>query len=124
MSSTSHPNTDDIDGPAAARREIDEEIVRLEARIITLKTSRNHLIPFARLHPEIIQEVFALASHEPGSAGKSSLIISWVCNSWRMLALRTSALWSIIDFSNPTWVEAALSRTRNRQLSFDLSTFP
>ncbi|TFK69745.1 hypothetical protein BDN72DRAFT_959351 [Pluteus cervinus] len=119
---------------ASARQKIDDEIAHLEARIATLRTTRNTLTSFARLHNEVIQEIFILASGDPMdglqetedeepediSIGIASLRISWVCRSWRELAHQTSELWNYIDFIHPTWVEAALSRTRNRWLYFSL----
>ncbi|TFK66595.1 hypothetical protein BDN72DRAFT_880197 [Pluteus cervinus] len=108
--------------PGTARQQIDEEIAQLGACIITLKTTRNTFTPFARLHPEIIQEIFVLVSRgaEHRQIGKTALLISWVCHHWRELGQQTSTLWSCIDFFNPTWVEAALSRTRNRPLEFSI----
>ncbi|TFK66278.1 hypothetical protein BDN72DRAFT_844555 [Pluteus cervinus] len=109
---------------ALARERIDEEIASLTARLIALKTTRNTYSPIARLHPEIMQEVFVIASRTSPQwigIGRTSISISWVCSSWRILALQTSALWSCIDFINPTWIDAALSRTRDRPLDFFLS---
>ncbi|TFK68384.1 hypothetical protein BDN72DRAFT_898172 [Pluteus cervinus] len=125
MSFISHPFTPN-DTPASARQRIDEEILRLEARINTLKTTRNTFSPISRLHPELVQTIFVLASRlrhrdwDSPTVGKVSLKLSWVCHSWRELAHQTSALWSCIDFLNPIWVEIALSRTRGRQLDFEL----
>ncbi|TFK69725.1 hypothetical protein BDN72DRAFT_959332 [Pluteus cervinus] len=125
MSSVSRITPSELRATAAARQNIDEEIARLEARIIALKTSRNALSPITCLPQEIIQDIFVLASARayPSSGttfGKTSLLISWVCRSWRELAHRASALWSFIDFINPTWVKAALSLTQSRPLDFHL----
>ncbi|TFK67497.1 hypothetical protein BDN72DRAFT_960946 [Pluteus cervinus] len=108
--------------PVTARQKIDEEIAQLQAKIIALKNFRNTFTPFSRLHPEVMQEIFVLASRESKyrAVGKTSLLISWVCHHWRVLAQQTSALWSYIDFVEPTWVEAALSRTHNRSLQFSI----
>ncbi|TFK69720.1 hypothetical protein BDN72DRAFT_897017 [Pluteus cervinus] len=78
--------------------------------------------PISRLHNEIMQQIFVSStpiSKRSQDVGKARLSLTWVCQSWRKLAQQTSELWSYIDFINPTWVEAALSRTQNRQLSFD-----
>ncbi|TFK60789.1 hypothetical protein BDN72DRAFT_748420, partial [Pluteus cervinus] len=91
----------------------------LEARILALKTTRNTFTPISSLHPEIIQQIFFLASvelYKMNPMGKTALRISWVCQSWRDLALQTSQLWSYIEFLHPTWIETALSRTRQRPL--------
>ncbi|TFK67506.1 hypothetical protein BDN72DRAFT_770620, partial [Pluteus cervinus] len=99
---------------ATARQKIDEEILRLESRIFILKCSRNDLSPIVRLHSEILQEIFVLASQssKSGRIGKTALFISWICHSWRELALQTTELWSHIDFYHPAWIETALARTR------------
>ncbi|TFK66587.1 hypothetical protein BDN72DRAFT_859774 [Pluteus cervinus] len=108
--------------PAIARQKIDEEIAQLEARIVTLKVSRNAFSPFARLHPEIIQDIFVLTSRarKQKKIGKTAFLLSWICHSWRNLAHQSSKLWSYIDFVHPLLVEAALSRTRCHQLYFYL----
>ncbi|TFK69722.1 hypothetical protein BDN72DRAFT_589682 [Pluteus cervinus] len=113
---------------ATARQKINDEIAQLEARIRTLKTTLNTLVPISHLHHEIIQQIFVLSSlpsrgDRIPQIGKACLLLTWVCSSWRELAHETSELWSHIDFINPIWVEAALSRTQSRQLHFQF-TFP
>ncbi|TFK59207.1 hypothetical protein BDN72DRAFT_946708 [Pluteus cervinus] len=121
MMSPHHYPPDDIH--AKSRQKIDAEIAQLEARIIALKITQNSLSPITRLHREVIQDIFVLASQESRfiQNGKASLLISWVCRSWRELAHQCSALWSSIDFTNTTWIQAALSRTKSRPLSSSLS---
>ncbi|TFK69729.1 hypothetical protein BDN72DRAFT_767588, partial [Pluteus cervinus] len=104
-----------------ARRRLDEEITQLEARLVSLKLARNGLAPIARLHPEILQEIFTLAHASAEDPAEMSLLITWVSHNWRMLAHHSSALWSYIDFLHVEWIESALSRTKNRELEFDLS---
>ncbi|TFK57747.1 hypothetical protein BDN72DRAFT_907573, partial [Pluteus cervinus] len=43
---------------ATARQKIIDEIAQLEARIRTLKTTLNTLVPISHLHHEIIQQIF------------------------------------------------------------------
>ncbi|TFK69740.1 hypothetical protein BDN72DRAFT_767582, partial [Pluteus cervinus] len=107
-----------LDPDVDARRKVDEEISRLEARLVSLKLARNELVPIARLHPEILQDIFSVAhsSSEPAQKEIASLRASWVSHRWRELAHQTAALWSYIDFKHPEWVETALSRTKNREL--------
>ncbi|TFK69728.1 hypothetical protein BDN72DRAFT_897026 [Pluteus cervinus] len=108
------------DSYSGARKRIDEEIIQLEARIISLKLARNNLSPIARLHPEILQEIFFLAHHSTTPKGEVSLLLSWVSHAWRELAHDTSTLWAYIDFPHPRWIETALSRSKNRELAFVL----
>ncbi|TFK69733.1 hypothetical protein BDN72DRAFT_959340 [Pluteus cervinus] len=105
-----------------ARRKIDEEIAELEARLVSLRRARNALAPIIRVHPEILQEVFSLVqlSNADNKQGKPALLVTWICHTWREIAHQTSALWSHIDFENPEWIEAALFRTKNRELEFNL----
>ncbi|TFK68386.1 hypothetical protein BDN72DRAFT_682356 [Pluteus cervinus] len=118
------------------------EIIELEARIIALKSTRNSFSAISRLHPDIMQEIFVFTSRSwipilsgevirhgsftpaKGEIGRASLALGWVCHTWRNLAHQTSALWSYVDFINPTWVEAALSRTREAQLYLDIREPP
>ena len=86
------PPPDDVRG-TTRRQQIDIEIAELEARIIALKAERNELSPISRLHPEVMQEIFLYASQgaDYGYTGKTALLTSWICHSWRELALRASA---------------------------------
>ncbi|TFK58261.1 hypothetical protein BDN72DRAFT_782324, partial [Pluteus cervinus] len=107
-----------LDGPSTARQRIDEEIAQLNARIISLKTTRNTFTVVARLPIEVLEQIFVITARSAGDqgVGKGALFISWVCRSWRELALQTSALWSYVDFLDLNWVETALARTRNQPL--------
>ncbi|TFK60588.1 hypothetical protein BDN72DRAFT_743061, partial [Pluteus cervinus] len=81
-----------------------------------LKFARNALAPITRIHPEILQEIFFLVHYTSEHKGLATLLVTWISHKWRELAHNTSALWSQIDFKNLEWVEAALSRTKNREL--------
>ncbi|TFK59208.1 hypothetical protein BDN72DRAFT_750970, partial [Pluteus cervinus] len=60
-----------------------------------LKSTRNAHVSIAHLHHEILQEIFITTAFESGGApGHTALLVSWVCRSWRQIALRTPALWS------------------------------
>ncbi|TFK67076.1 hypothetical protein BDN72DRAFT_859432 [Pluteus cervinus] len=52
--------------------------------------------------------------------GNGALFTSWVCRSWRELALQTSALWSSVEEIDVNWVETAVARTRNQPLHLSL----
>ncbi|TFK67525.1 hypothetical protein BDN72DRAFT_879624 [Pluteus cervinus] len=114
----SNPRTD-----ADAIQKIDEEIVELKARIASLKLARNALVPVARLHSEILQDIFFLAhtSSDRYSKGRTSLLITWVSHAWRELAHHTPWLWTHIDFIHPEWIEAAVAHASNRALEFNLT---
>ncbi|TFK69744.1 hypothetical protein BDN72DRAFT_767587, partial [Pluteus cervinus] len=99
---------------------IDQEITQLEAQIsqlseqiLSLKSTRNAHVSVAHLHHEILQDIFITTAVESGgTTGHAALSVSWVCRSWRQVALRTPALWSFIGFKHADWVQTAVSRTR------------
>ncbi|TFK67504.1 hypothetical protein BDN72DRAFT_960952 [Pluteus cervinus] len=101
---------------------LDDEIAQLEAHVISLKRTRNTFVPIARLHQEVLQEIFFLAhiSSPLYSKGKTSLLITWVSYAWRDLAHHASNLWTHVDFLHSKWFEAALTRTSNRVLEYHL----
>ncbi|TFK73789.1 hypothetical protein BDN72DRAFT_761145, partial [Pluteus cervinus] len=99
---------------------IDQEITQLEAQIsqlsqqiLSLKSTRNAHVSIAHLHHEILQEIFITTAFElGGTSGRMALLVSWICRSWRQIALQTPALWSCVDFKHPEWIQTAVSRTR------------
>ncbi|TFK69750.1 hypothetical protein BDN72DRAFT_959355 [Pluteus cervinus] len=101
-------------------RKIPNEIDQLQGRILTCKSTRNALVPIAQLHDELLQDIFIAASRT-WSGGQVALLVSWICRSWRKLAIQTSTLWSYINFDHPEWVQTALSRTRDHELEFSHS---
>ncbi|TFK69727.1 hypothetical protein BDN72DRAFT_959334 [Pluteus cervinus] len=107
-----------------ARRGIDQEITQLETRLIALKLARNGLAPIARLHSDILRDIFSSFHRSSLKKGKASLLINWISHHWRKIAHNTSDLWTYIDFSCPEWVEAALSRTSTRELHFNFLCLP
>ncbi|TFK69732.1 hypothetical protein BDN72DRAFT_839998 [Pluteus cervinus] len=106
------------------RNRIDQEIAELEARLISLRKARNALAPIARLHPEIMQEIFYLVHISSEHKGRGSLLVTWISHKWRELAHHTSSLWSHIDFKRLEWIENALSRSKHRELEFELDCTP
>ncbi|TFK60584.1 hypothetical protein BDN72DRAFT_904840 [Pluteus cervinus] len=103
-------------------RGLAEKIHELETEILSFKFAWNSLVPISCLHDEILQEIFVLSSRSCGwKMGQRALRLSWVSRSWREVAIQTSALWSHIHFLHEDWVRMALSRTQQREISFDLS---
>ncbi|TFK67510.1 hypothetical protein BDN72DRAFT_879614 [Pluteus cervinus] len=119
---SAHTHNSNSRTDADAIQQIDEEIVELKARIASLKLARNALVPVARLHSEILQDIFFLAhiSSDKYSKGRTSLIITWVSHAWRELAHNTPWLWTNFDFIHPEWIKAALAHASNRALEFNL----
>ncbi|TFK68836.1 hypothetical protein BDN72DRAFT_841311 [Pluteus cervinus] len=101
-----------VDRIHAERDRIDEEIRKLQGRILELCSARNQLAPVAQLPNEILTKIFCLARNAtPPPCGWTSLTVSWVCRHWRLVALRFPHLWTIIDFPNRDWMEGFLLRS-------------
>ncbi|TFK59251.1 hypothetical protein BDN72DRAFT_865309 [Pluteus cervinus] len=117
-----------IQNATIAHHQINDEIVRLEARIVDLKTSRNTLASVSCLHDDIMLMIFRLSCHPPNERDHpivtTPLSLTWVCTSWRALAHNSSYLWSRIESLNPIWIEQVLPRTRGCLLHFDLTLPP
>jgi len=80
------------------------------------------LSPISSLAFETLADIFLFVrdlSDRP--QGKASLTVSWVCHTWRRIALLTSDLWTKIDFTNPEWMSEAVMRSGNRLLSIHFS---
>ncbi|TFK68851.1 hypothetical protein BDN72DRAFT_878802 [Pluteus cervinus] len=81
---------------------------------------RPHQGPIFRLPPEILTEIFLnWKTHTPEKQGLRVLSLTWVCHSWRELALSLPLLWSRIDFKNGDWVQHALTHSQDVLLSID-----
>ncbi|TFK68832.1 hypothetical protein BDN72DRAFT_878786 [Pluteus cervinus] len=99
------------------RNRIDEDIQKLQNRILELLSARNRLAPVAQLPYEILTKVFLLTRdcHIP-PFGWTSLTVSWVCRHWRAVTLNCRPLWSIIDYPSPSWAEGFLERSGKARL--------
>ncbi|TFK68815.1 hypothetical protein BDN72DRAFT_768745, partial [Pluteus cervinus] len=93
--------------------QIDQEINALEGRILSLRTARNRLAPVSRIPMEVLTEIFSLTQDiSDESYGRAALVISWVCQHWREMALGFPALWSCIDLTHIDCVQAFLERSK------------
>ncbi|TFK61267.1 hypothetical protein BDN72DRAFT_965270 [Pluteus cervinus] len=106
------------------RFQIDEEILLLQNRLQTLKRTRNSLLPISTLPREILTEIFLLAStaHEDGLIASEWVPkMSWVCHSWRTLALDNPLLWTEIgEALSETWAKEFLKRSKSAAIYLEI----
>ncbi|KAK7051254.1 hypothetical protein VNI00_004754 [Paramarasmius palmivorus] len=116
---------------------IDREIAELHevedaAKIVDLKFTRNSLLPAHRVPNEILSEIFLFCSDRgcTWSMLPSWILDKWlwgwilvtqVCQQWRMVALDTAILWSSPNFSHPDWAFVMLDRSRTAPLKIQYS---
>ncbi|TFK58161.1 hypothetical protein BDN72DRAFT_748138, partial [Pluteus cervinus] len=89
-----------------------------------LKRIHNSLLPSSTLPREILTEIFLLAS----TTHKDGLIVSewvpkmsWVCHSWRTLALDHPLLWRDIgEALSETWTKEFLIRSRSAAVYLEI----
>ncbi|KAI0258723.1 hypothetical protein BC834DRAFT_909937 [Gloeopeniophorella convolvens] len=85
---------------AEARALVDKELADLSLQLLSLKSQQNALLPVSALPSVALLSVFfALSVEEPPETGELGWIkATHVCRAWRLLALKSPALWSRIAF--------------------------
>ncbi|RDB20806.1 hypothetical protein Hypma_012032 [Hypsizygus marmoreus] len=101
-----------------ARRQIDQEMQRLEDSLRALKFRRNFLAPISRLPPEILAKIFSFRAAESveGTNPLEWIRVSHVSRYWRAVALETPSIWGTLVFSRPKWSEEMLKRSKMANL--------
>ncbi|KAF9475953.1 hypothetical protein BDN70DRAFT_864003 [Pholiota conissans] len=83
------------------------KVVHMEAKTGQFATS-----PIRGLPPEILKDIFLLClSSQPNTmiqSKKAPILLTQVCNSWRLLALQTPTLWASIHISTICHVSNAV----------------
>ncbi|KAF9006155.1 hypothetical protein BDQ17DRAFT_1324919 [Cyathus striatus] len=111
--------------PDDARRHIDEEILRMEESIRTLKSRRNTHSPISRLPPELLAKVFVMCAEgyfnhsNPMLRVKGWIHITHVSRYWRTVACNAPNLWAYIIFHSPNWSKEMLRRSKMAPLFID-----
>ncbi|TFK71989.1 hypothetical protein BDN72DRAFT_836917 [Pluteus cervinus] len=107
---------------ADLRAQIDVEIRDLEARLSTLRTTRNTLAPINQFPAEVLARIFKLVPGPKDDATKI-LPITWVAQHWRQIALDYARLWTILDNSNfkRECLETWLARSKSSPLLIRIS---
>lgn len=106
MPSSRHPIANPV-AVAGTLKSLDEEIEKMQEILVRLKTTRNDLLPVARIPPELLSEIFLCfrdSSTRPSReyVQKMSWIsITHVCARWRNVALADPRLWNTINLRFP-----------------------
>ncbi len=112
-----------VSASQVARRDIEDDIERHAWAIINLKRRLNTLTLLAGLPTEILSEIFlhlARDSYEnqqqftyPSYPLRS---LTWICHSWREVALNSPRLWSYIVLTHRRFVSEFLARSKSAPL--------
>ncbi|TFY71384.1 hypothetical protein EVG20_g1628 [Dentipellis fragilis] len=134
------PRTSSSSVVEISRAKLDQELQNLRTITSFLGTRRNAFASINRLHPEILAHVFAyLAIAEPPSGlyrarrkrgpynaeshevrrqqrSLGWMAVTYVCRSWREVALAHPSLWGIDICSIPSWTAERLRRSKQAQI--------
>ncbi|KII95015.1 hypothetical protein PLICRDRAFT_199393 [Plicaturopsis crispa FD-325 SS-3] len=102
-----------------ARRKILAEVERLEASILSLKSSYNALAPISKLSPEVLCEIFSWYRCIPEE--DFPVKVTHVCRHWRATALAHARLWNCLPAENIDWTRELLVRSKGVPLVVDYS---
>ncbi|TFK66162.1 hypothetical protein BDN72DRAFT_844713 [Pluteus cervinus] len=95
MSTDTFPLTDIH---AEERATIDQEIAELRSRIRILNSRRNHLLPIARIPPELITQIFSFTQgRNPGEIDYKYYdwtVVTQISSEWRNIAISSPELWT------------------------------
>ncbi|TFK62431.1 hypothetical protein BDN72DRAFT_848698 [Pluteus cervinus] len=111
-----------------ARKKLDAEILVLQERIRSLRSSRNALSPIHRLPPEVMAQIFLwyqllYRGNIEGSGRCAVSLPKWirvthVSQHWRNIALTSKTLYSTILTHHPQYSNEMLNRSGSVALSF------
>ncbi|EPQ55826.1 hypothetical protein GLOTRDRAFT_138595 [Gloeophyllum trabeum ATCC 11539] len=104
---------------------LDREIESLSARLHTLKTHRNAIIPIAILPWEILANIFFFHVHRADPLHRWTKDAGWiniahVCRFWRKVVLDTRNLWTTISCSAKESTAFMLERSMSLSLTLDV----
>ncbi|KZP23807.1 hypothetical protein FIBSPDRAFT_930305 [Athelia psychrophila] len=82
----------------------------------------NELAPISSLPPEILAQIFQVGSFMNSRPGlRFQVLVSHVSQSWRMVALETCILWTLVKWDGPgNLSSAAASLTRSKSMPIDI----
>ncbi|KAH6917646.1 hypothetical protein BKA70DRAFT_1252784 [Coprinopsis sp. MPI-PUGE-AT-0042] len=124
-------------GATLSRKTIDARVKVLRAQIKASKKEikrlsalRNDLSPISQLPTELLVRIFSevivtvgYESQWPRRKVPSWMVLTHVCQRWRVVALDASTLWTGISFDwSSHWVEAMLQRSKQAKLNIVLSS--
>lgn len=104
---------------------VDEKIQFAEEELRKLRSEHNLLIPFARLPSEIMSIIFKhCVNHRPTWQPQSRMAwlnVTQVCRQWRTIALNSASIWSLIDFTNPSFTHEMILRSKAAPLDIEVT---
>ncbi|KAI0320159.1 hypothetical protein OF83DRAFT_1281386 [Amylostereum chailletii] len=112
-----------MDSPFA----LDEEIVRTEQHLLSLRQRKNREALTIRLPLEVLAHIFSFLSasnwpaHRMITKPPTWLSVTHVCRHWRDTALSFPSLWSEIVLTNKNWMYETLERSKDVSISLQYS---
>uniref|UniRef100_A0A8H7XVH0 F-box domain-containing protein n=1 Tax=Psilocybe cubensis TaxID=181762 RepID=A0A8H7XVH0_PSICU len=103
-----------------AFRIIDAEVTKHKNFILSLRTRRNTFSPISRLPPELLSRIFGFLSQDSplyGTTVLSWIRVSYVCRTWRSVALNHPSLWSTLPLGYCRWTKEMLNRSKMASLT-------
>ncbi|KAF9257086.1 hypothetical protein L218DRAFT_991190 [Marasmius fiardii PR-910] len=103
---------------------VDQKIERAEEELRKLRSEHNSLVPFSRLHPEVMSIIFRnCITHRPSYWYHPMfwLNATQVCRQWRLIALNSASTWSLIDFSHPSLTHEMILRSKAAPLDIEVT---
>ncbi|KAF8655947.1 hypothetical protein AX16_002854 [Volvariella volvacea WC 439] len=116
----------------ATQARIDEEIARLESRILQLRRRRNSLSPISQLPVEVLLRVIKnlvpdnlLCINGP-IRPQSWIQFTHVCHLWRMVSISDPFLWTRLHVAamSISWIKAFILRSKSAPLTIIAYAYP
>ncbi|KAJ3546002.1 hypothetical protein NMY22_g2214 [Coprinellus aureogranulatus] len=103
-------------------KKLADRLYILEHEVAALKTCQNATAPINRLPPEILSHIFLDVQKQEDSVETVCWVaVTHVCNHWRNVALKCTALWSHLAFPHPDFTELMLSRSASAPLHVEVN---
>ncbi|KAJ3545842.1 hypothetical protein NMY22_g2285 [Coprinellus aureogranulatus] len=107
--------------PKIHSKKLADRIYILEHEMAALKARQNVAAPVNRLPPEILSHIFLDVQKQEDSVKTVCWVaVTHVCNHWRDVALKCTALWSHLAFPHPDFTELMLSRSASAPLHVEV----
>ncbi|KAI0319299.1 hypothetical protein OF83DRAFT_1170318 [Amylostereum chailletii] len=103
---------------------LDDELDDILETLAYVKRRRNSAAPIARLPPEILMYIFQelkAASYQFYLFESGWISVTYVCHSWRTIALECASLWCVLDLGHLTisWAQESLRRSKQAPLTIN-----
>ncbi|KAF8662699.1 hypothetical protein AX16_001141 [Volvariella volvacea WC 439] len=107
----------------AERMEIDNEILRLERRLLNLRRRRNVLAPINQLPEEVLLRIIMELPPDMPTSPSSWIQFTHVCHQWRIISINDPLLWTTlyIPEMSPFWIKNFVLRSRKAPLALSIN---